>query len=196
VSMTVGNLNTLRKLAETSGLPPFQRGYVWTPEQAELLLDSVTRGYPIGSILVWDPDTRASRLWAPERGLILDGQQRLTALTGLRPGGQRVHSVGWHFAEARWRVYPGEPAAVPHEAWALEGSTVDLMDAFRSGRFPRGAERAYSKAYDALRFNSQVPIHSVIGPAADAVEAFRRVNAGGTPISADELAVLTTEVRS
>lgn len=34
-------------------LPKFQSGLVWDKEQILTLLDSVARGYPIGSILLW-----------------------------------------------------------------------------------------------------------------------------------------------
>lgn len=190
MSVSIGNLGSICHLVARSALPPFQRGYVWTPAQAELLLDSITRGFPIGAILVWDPSVRNSRIWPADSGMILDGQQRLTALTGMRPGGERVHSVAWHFEESRWRVYAGTPDAVPDGAWPIEADAMDQIDALRSGRFPRTAERAYCKAYDALRFSSQIPIHCVQGTAEDALEAFRRVNAGGTPIPSADLATL------
>ncbi|MEU0517402.1 DUF262 domain-containing protein [Streptosporangium sp. NPDC006007] len=35
-------------------LPKFQRGFVWSRQQILNLLDSVTRNYPIGSILLWE----------------------------------------------------------------------------------------------------------------------------------------------
>jgi hypothetical protein len=34
-------------------IPAFQRGFVWTEEKILSLLDSVYRGYPIGSLLLW-----------------------------------------------------------------------------------------------------------------------------------------------
>ncbi len=64
-------------------IPEFQREFVWDPEQAKLLTESLYRDYPIGSFLLWDSaeyveskvaeGTQAS-LW------IIDGQQRTTAL--------------------------------------------------------------------------------------------------------------------
>lgn len=35
-------------------LPEIQRGYVWKKLQVAQLLDSIYRGYPVGSILLWD----------------------------------------------------------------------------------------------------------------------------------------------
>ena len=75
-------------------LPKFQRNFVWTRQQILDLLDSVSRNYPIGSILLW----QSTEQLASERtvgGLavgeqrhgypvnyILDGQQRLASICG------------------------------------------------------------------------------------------------------------------
>lgn len=85
-------------------LPAIQREFVWGPEQICRLMDSLMRGYPIGSFLFWqvDPTTAsdytfydflthyhekenpyASKATVPSgQGTIaiLDGQQRLTSL--------------------------------------------------------------------------------------------------------------------
>lgn len=37
----------------TIRLPKFQRDFVWTRQQVLDLLDSIARGYPIGSFLLW-----------------------------------------------------------------------------------------------------------------------------------------------
>ncbi len=73
-------------------IPAFQRGFVWSPEKAALLMDSIYRGYPVGSVLVWETkETLESegelggiQLPAPEENYplfyVLDGQQRITSL--------------------------------------------------------------------------------------------------------------------
>ena len=70
-------------------LPEIQRHFVWRSTRVRDLLDSLYRGYPSGSILMWETDepipTRDSAV-AQEtnafvgRKLLLDGQQRLTVL--------------------------------------------------------------------------------------------------------------------
>jgi hypothetical protein len=87
-------------------LPDLQRGFVWDAERIRMLFDSLYRGYPVGSLLLWKP-TRdgddpaiSTRPWdlAPPAGptelgvaepaivppddaiFVLDGQQRLTSL--------------------------------------------------------------------------------------------------------------------
>ena len=40
-------------------IPDLQRPYVWSPSQVTLLVDSLFRGWPFGSLLLWEvkPDS-------------------------------------------------------------------------------------------------------------------------------------------
>jgi hypothetical protein len=76
-------------------LPEIQRHYVWRATQVRNLLDSLYRGYPSGSILMWETDEPVpTRDFAIDqdttafagRKLLLDGQQRLTSLTAVLNG--------------------------------------------------------------------------------------------------------------
>lgn len=76
-------------------IPVFQREFVWTDEQVMGLLDSIYRGYPVGSLLLWS--TKNTLDYQREVGgfklpttpadypvnYVLDGQQRLTTLYGV-----------------------------------------------------------------------------------------------------------------
>jgi uncharacterized protein with ParB-like and HNH nuclease domain len=42
-------------------LPEMQRRYVWRSTRVRDLLDSLYRGYPSGSILVWETDVGGSK---------------------------------------------------------------------------------------------------------------------------------------
>ncbi|MFN3533390.1 MAG: DUF262 domain-containing protein [Candidatus Brocadia sp.] len=64
-------------------VPEFQRKYVWRPSKLADLVDSLWRGYPIGTLLLWESSyssprsalgNQIRRLW------IVDGQQRVTSL--------------------------------------------------------------------------------------------------------------------
>jgi hypothetical protein len=70
-------------------LPEVQRGYVWKSTQVAAFIDSLYRGYPIGSFLFWRtniaPNTRKADIGGSphESGAplyLLDGQQRVTSL--------------------------------------------------------------------------------------------------------------------
>jgi hypothetical protein len=76
-------------------LPELQRRYVWPATRVRDLLDSLYRGYPSGTILVWETteDTPARDLAIDQREsafsthkLLLDGQQRLTSLSAVLRG--------------------------------------------------------------------------------------------------------------
>src|SRR6266446_3810277 len=81
-------------------LPEMQRRYVWPATRVRDLLDSLYRGYPSGTILVWETDeeietrelaVRASRAAATSgKLLLLDGQQRITSLAATLSG-EPVH---------------------------------------------------------------------------------------------------------
>ena len=73
-------------------LPEMQRRYVWPATRVRDLLDSLYRGYPSGTILVWETDREmpsrdlaVSQRLSPLKGhtLLLDGQQRLTSLSAI-----------------------------------------------------------------------------------------------------------------
>lgn len=64
-------------------IPEIQRPFVWTGSKVRDLIDSLYEGYPVGYIITWrNPDIRLKdgTLSAGKRVLI-DGQQRITALT-------------------------------------------------------------------------------------------------------------------
>ena len=74
-------------------VPRFQRAFVWKQPDLTALLDSVLRGFPIGSILVWeteriiDSNNRIGPVVIGPRpdgvvGYLLDGQQRVSTLVG------------------------------------------------------------------------------------------------------------------
>ena len=71
------------------GLPDLQRPFVWKDNKVRELLDSMMKGYPIGYVMLWDsPDEYGdkttigsnSKMYKRPDELIIDGQQRLTAL--------------------------------------------------------------------------------------------------------------------
>ena len=79
-------------------LPMFQREFVWDKEQSAKLIDSILKGYPIGTFSLWKTtDTLRSvkdignhKLPDTPKGdyaqYILDGQQRITSLYAIRKG--------------------------------------------------------------------------------------------------------------
>lgn len=103
-------------------LPAIQREFVWKPEQIIRLFDSLLRGYPIGSFLFWNVDKdkikdyqfyefvrdyherdckhnpKANVTGEDNITVILDGQQRLTALY-IALKGTYAYKIPWK----QWR---------------------------------------------------------------------------------------------
>ena len=74
-------------------IPKFQRNFVWSLEKTTGLLDSILRGYPIGTFILWKTTNerinsvkKIGDLELPEPPkeekieYILDGQQRIASL--------------------------------------------------------------------------------------------------------------------
>lgn len=73
-------------------IPQFQREFVWTMQKSAALIDSIIKGYPIGTFIFWRTNERLrsvkniGKLDLPEPkpgefvDYVLDGQQRLTSL--------------------------------------------------------------------------------------------------------------------
>ncbi len=90
-SMSIRNLID-KVTAGTIRIPAFQRGFVWDGERVAFFMDSLYKGYPFGSILLWR--TRSQLKHEKNLGpfalqdrdveypidYVLDGQQRLTSL--------------------------------------------------------------------------------------------------------------------
>ena len=72
------------------GLPDLQRPFVWKDNKVRELFDSLLKGYPIGYIMLWespvDYESKKSTIgdnsktYEDPKELVIDGQQRLTAL--------------------------------------------------------------------------------------------------------------------
>jgi hypothetical protein len=85
-------------------VPEFQRKYVWRASKLADLVDSLWRGYPIGTLLLWESayDSPRTALGTQGRKLwIVDGQQRITSLALLF--GKKPY---WWSDHAHWnRMY-------------------------------------------------------------------------------------------
>ncbi len=76
----------------TIKIPQFQRDFVWSKAKSAKLLDSIVKGFPIGTFILWKTDERLRSirnlggvsLPETQKGdavkYVLDGQQRLTSL--------------------------------------------------------------------------------------------------------------------
>jgi hypothetical protein len=107
-SYSVKELSDMYSKGEIA-IPEIQRDFVWDAKRIKLLLDSLHMDYPSGAIILWRPEFRTrsefEMLIRPERlhlyknrlptYLLLDGQQRLTALCSvILSANQVMESLG------------------------------------------------------------------------------------------------------
>lgn len=194
-------------------LPEFQRGYVWNRDQVRGLMRSLYRGYPVGSLLIWETeaDPGAVRGAGPEAGgikrLLLDGQQRVTTLYGVMRGRPPAFfdsdpnlftGLRFHVEEETFEFYA--PAKMREDPrW------TDVTSLFTDGLQPQithlsahpetAADLArYLERLSRLHHLLQRDFHEEKITGADkgvsvVVDIFNRVNSGGTKLSQGDLAL-------
>jgi hypothetical protein len=118
-------------------VPEFQRAFKWEREDVQKLLDSVWRGYPIGTLLLWSKTMPAGdlRLGELQFGVsqqpgwfVVDGQQRVVSLTStLMPHGPRGARFDLYFDLDRQSIVPAPRTALPKHLLPLD-QVVDSED--------------------------------------------------------------------
>jgi hypothetical protein len=156
--------NVIRRLNQNYFLPAIQRQFVWQPEQIIGLFDSIMRDYPIQSFLFWEPGSERQDQWdvyefithfsqrdphnrpastvgVQQLTLVLDGQQRLTALLiGLK---------GSYTVKKKWRRRRME------DAWSRMTLYLDLLKTDDRGETVGDSDIRYG-----FKFFEEPPINS------------------------------------
>lgn len=139
-----GAIATLIGYIETGdlALPDLQRPFVWGNNKVRDLFDSMYRGYPIGYFLLWKNNTGEKltqigiddKIHKVPNMLIIDGQQRLTALYSIIKK-QEVKDKNYRFRRIKIAFNP-----VLEEFRVADAATVknkefinDIADVFASG---------------------------------------------------------------
>ena len=194
-------------------LPRFQRGYVWSGKQVRELFASLYRGYPVGSLLIWEtasPDAATrGNLPAPVAPLqlLLDGQQRMTSLYGVMRGRQP------DFFDGNAKAFTGLMFHIEDESFEFfqpvkmrdDPRWINLTDLFQSEM--QGVEpiiqNLNAQGFDTSGYmsrmlrlldisNRELHIDFVTGDDKTGeivVEIFNRVNSGGTKLTHADLAL-------
>jgi len=84
-------------------IPEIQRPFVWDSSKVRDLIDSLYQGYPVGYIIAWRNPTVKLKdgTLADGKKILIDGQQRVTALTAAI-GGQQV--INQDYQKVRIRI--------------------------------------------------------------------------------------------
>jgi len=131
-------------------IPDLQRPYVWMPRQVMLLIDSLFRGWPFGSLLLWEvkpgcfdlnegiphrpfwqvvsrtgngKGSQNSALGSPATyQMVLDGQQRVQSLI-LALGGDQW---GFQLYDSEWAMDLQDRRVRPSDHWSKASLCIDL----------------------------------------------------------------------
>ena len=117
-------------------IPEIQRPFVWDSSKVRDLIDSLYKGYPVGYIITWkNPDVKLKDgTFALGKKVLIDGQQRITALTAAILGQEVVGSdyrkkrikIAFNPREEKFEV--SNPAIEKDSIWISDISKIFTND--------------------------------------------------------------------
>lgn len=193
-------------------VPGFQRSFVWEPQQAALLMDSIYKGYPFGSILLWRTGTVLNSeknlggfsLPAPEKDYpidyVLDGQQRITSLFATFQNGiagddedPEVWLPIYYDFDAKEDAQDPQFVALSHDK-VVDGRHFPLKTFFHPVNFSRAAQSLPVERYEEIvtvqqRFvAAEIPVQTFESEDRTSVAiVFERVNRLGVELNMFQL---------
>lgn len=198
----------------TIKIPKFQREFVWGKQQTAKLIDSIVKGFPVGTFILWKTkeglrhfrNIGNDKLPSTPKGdsvqYILDGQQRITSLYAVRKGliitkeGKEIDykdisiNLSMDTADDEMVVTtdPPENARYVSVHRLLNGSITSLVrDYSEEGELEK--IETYKKLLTQYDF-STIIISDY--PLDIACEVFTRINTGGTELTLFEIMVAKT----
>ncbi len=193
-------------------IPQFQRKFVWSLEQTANLLDSILKGYPIGTFILWEtneilrsirnigditlPDIPPGRF----AQYVLDGQQRMTSLyislKGVKITDDNGKTIDYREIYVDFEASLDEPVVITDVSGRNSDEIIRFTDLLTGGyalaaRYPNYLEKLddYSNAFKTYLFSN---ILVTDAPIDIATEIFTRINEGGKPLSVFEIMVAKT----
>jgi len=192
-------------------IPEFQRDFVWSDNQIEMLIESIYKGYPIGLIILWQ---EGKKLY------VLDGQQRILSLVLIKEG--KVETRGK--LEIRYVWFNPEPekeafkvtkkkrkprgkwlnvseilsmASAKLSLFASEYANEEFSDRdekFRN-KVAENISTLWSRFYKTTAFTVPVYIIPEEAELDDVYQIFTRVNFAGTRLRSTDIYLSLMEIR-
>jgi len=189
-------------------LPFFQRDYVWEKKDISTFLDSMSKNWPAGSIILWDKPGMRGRKFGSFRGnpkevttdmLVLDGQQRITTLLFLRHEGKVDLQGSYGKTIPTYFFFDFEKGEfIASRDDKLDVSRyVDVENILRGKLIIRRIAKKYKRTQKqkaVIKKLQRLPdyafpvIHTNVASEEDAIDIFNRVNTTGKRVDKLELA--------
>ncbi len=193
-------------------IPKFQRDFVWTIDKTAKLLDSILKGYPIGTFILWQTDERINdiknvgNLNIPDTPdgvkvqYVLDGQQRITSLFAAylgahiqKVGEKKITDYGSIVVNLDADINDNDEQVITEEATSEKFISLsdvlnfmdrmtDIKERFSDEHFKK--IHAYSRAFDTYDFSTVILRKEDID---SAIEVFTRINTGGQTLTLFEI---------
>ncbi len=195
-------------------IPKFQRNLVWSLEQTAQLLDSILKGYPIGTFILWRTTEQLNSVKdigdlplpkTPENAqveYILDGQQRITSLYAAFLGA-KIKKEGYKTETDYSEIYINLEIDIDDEendeqiivAEKPEGESITLNKVLNFNVHMLEIQEDYSdehfrkihnysQAFNTYDFSTIVLLKEDID---SAIEVFTRINTGGQTLTLFEI---------
>lgn len=184
-------------------IPAFQRRFVWTEAQILELLESVYKGYPIGSVLFWRVDEQQLLIENDPSipfpdvevkypiSFVLDGMQRLSSLYGVFHGKpstkNSVFNVIFDLRKEMFQIYNTKD---------LPNDYIHLSALFSPRQFLEAQKNLSERVDGDLLIDRAIKLHSIFQEyliptvtitrrdVSEVVEIFERINSTGTRLNA------------
>jgi hypothetical protein len=195
-------------------IPQFQRDFVWSIQKSAGLIDSIIKGYPIGTFIFWRTKDRlrsvrnigGQELPEPDQGesvdYVLDGQQRLTSLFACLQGVsiKRADSNRIDDFSKIWidlKAEEDERIVTIEKDDERPSDFISILDLL-TGDFTVLASYPTEHHEKLKQYKNRIESYqySIIqvkdAPIDIATEIFTRINVGGKPLSLFEIMVAKT----
>lgn len=187
-------------------IPEIQRPFVWDSSKVRDLMDSLYQGYPIGYVIAWrNPNVKLKDGSLSEgKKVLIDGQQRITALTAALLGQSVVNKnyqrvkikIAFNPIEEKFEVQ--NPAILKDKTWlpdisqAINGDLFEIADSY----FELNPEVDKKQVRNAFSNLINIPKKQIglieLAPELDietVTEIFIRINSKGVVLSQADFAM-------
>ena len=189
-------------------IPEIQRPFVWNAAKVRDFIDSLYFGYPVGYLIAWrNPSVRLKDgSESAGKRILIDGQQRVTALLAAMLGRQIVDksyrkvriTIAFHPGEERFEVT--NPAIRRDRAWladianlfAPDTKLLRVVDAYCESNPESSRDEIYERIerlrgirnnlLGLIELNADLDVETVS-------EIFVRINSQGVPLNAADFAM-------
>jgi hypothetical protein len=177
-------------------IPEFQREYVWKRSKAPRLIDSLYRGFPISSLLLWQSTEEARARRRDPRPVrsalmnwLIDGQQRVITLSRTMNGDEDIDVV-FHPEQEEFRLANAATRQDPNWIRVAELWDDDMYRQLRRNLDgSRHADRREAR-FELLRriLDYEIPVVRMVDHSFDdAVKAFTRINTLGVRLKKEDI---------